>query len=972
MEELRIFHRLLGKARGMQMVNPWLVAVWHDVVGLPLRHLSPLLFLLQSGLQPDHRVREGSLVYPCTTFKTWCQQAKSDKGRKMLVDIVLVEAALGDAADPGRPLQDSSPCPSIYLIPGHQPSTPLVIYFQRHISAIIVNDCEPLKETLHCFLSPIDLSTDVPSLVQDIWHLDRGNHEEGVECQLQAQQQLSAALRLLLGALLASAVCLLHQCQPPLGVRCLAYLQVASALEKMTLNLDVLLATCRVIDALQMVRKHGYLPGLEQLLGCVMALARKLKVWEAHAKLELLLQVPLSVAEEDQLVSCFCDLVDPTWTYHVVQDFLQCGRPHAALSLTGCIQEQFRERRTQQSYLPEVRRKVSATKVLVQSFMRSMPPPASQLNTAALRRNESGAPVQYPGSVTTLVLHKSTTPRLTTQVTSVSVTIDAAEVSKPPAMPSAPDNVAESESYASMYTPAVSHYTQQSRLKEDVASILSTPSVVLWDSHPRVTTSATRPSKSILASILERRPVDLPPVVATPVPPRGSGEKHAGAFLTPTELGEDVQPTPADPSDRRRRFAFSNSNSSQASHELDTAGQSLGDSFMPSPPVEQGSCSNETEIFSDRSSHFVTPMDSDSDDSGTDLHGSTPRPFNSPQPTPEQPGLNLQHPSSLQPAPSAQSRSSDPDTDGEKAAGPGSSQTSFLERKALLPEFLIQEAARCLYLPTAGISTATRPVQPEAKESLPQPASAGAVPSLAESVEMSDEEDLDETPLMDSYESTVPESKSRPHCPLHGADLSSGPVVTAPEEEMALPSWAAAAAHFLTAQFSTAQFCTAQVSTAQVSTAQFGTAQFGTAQFGTAHVCTAHVSNSDVGTPDVGATNFGTAKFSTAYFCTTHVRIAQVSTSQFRMPAEAEEATPFAATDGTELVEDPQIRACSQASAVTLRLPAFAASREQQTPEEEDEPVIEQHAIIISAFEAPEREKEEEEEDGVILSDTSS
>ncbi|KAK8772977.1 hypothetical protein V5799_012490 [Amblyomma americanum] len=556
LEELRILYRLLGKAQGMQMANPRLVTVWHHVTSLLFKHLLALHFLLQSRFLPDHRVSESCLVYPCTALQTWCQQAKSDQGRNLLVDIVLVEAALGDTADPRTPLPEGYQPPSIYLIGGLEHWTPL------HIYATIFHEYPLVKRKLKHLSSGFDLSTEVQNFVQDIWHLNHGKYEERVESRLQVQQQACAELRPLMGALWAPAVRLLTQCQPPLALRCLDCLQVAYATEQINLQLDLLLANCRVIDTLEEVRRHCHLSNLQQLLGCVKTMAKNLKVWEAREQMELFLQAPLPAAEEEQLVSCFCELVDPTWMRHVLQHFRQTGRPHAAFPLNGCLQELFREVRAQQSNLPEVRRKVFETQALVPSFMMSMSPPASQLKATARKQNQFGAPVQYPETVPTRVPLKGTTPRLPTQVTSARVTLYVAEASKPPARPSAPDKVAESESYASMFTPTVGHCTPRSLLEKDVGSILCTPSVILWHSHHRVTTSATQQSKSILSFNLKRRPVELPPVVATPVLPRGSEEKHAGACLTRTELGEDVQLIPADPSDRRLRFSISDSNSS--------------------------------------------------------------------------------------------------------------------------------------------------------------------------------------------------------------------------------------------------------------------------------------------------------------------------------------------------------------------------------------------------------------------------
>ncbi|KAK8785390.1 hypothetical protein V5799_008243 [Amblyomma americanum] len=221
----------------------------------------------------------------------------SDQGRKL--DVVLVEADFRDAAGPRSPLREGYPPPSIYLIPSLEPWTPHVVtyYLLLHISATIFHDYRPVKEKLKCFPSPFHLSTDVQSLVEDIWHLDHGNHEERVECLQQAQQQASAALRPLLDALWAPDVRPMLPCTPPLALRCPDHLQVAFAPEQMALQLDVLLANCRVIDAVELVHWHGHLTSQEQLLGCVMALTRKLNVWEARDQLELILQVPLSAAD---------------------------------------------------------------------------------------------------------------------------------------------------------------------------------------------------------------------------------------------------------------------------------------------------------------------------------------------------------------------------------------------------------------------------------------------------------------------------------------------------------------------------------------------------------------------------------------------------------------------------------------------------------------------------------------------------
>ncbi|KAK8768799.1 hypothetical protein V5799_014736 [Amblyomma americanum] len=207
---------------------------------------------------------------------------------------------------PAVPRERATP-PSIYLIRSLEPWSPHVVtyYVLLHISATIFHDYRPVKEKLKCFSSLFHLNTDVQSLVEDIGHLDHGNHEEWGECLQQAQQQANAELRPLLGALWAPAVRLVLQRQPPLALRCPDHLQVAFVSEQMTLQLDVLLANCRVNDTVELVRWHGHRSRLGQLPACVMALVRKCKVWQVHEQLQLLLQVPQSSAEEDKLVSFF-------------------------------------------------------------------------------------------------------------------------------------------------------------------------------------------------------------------------------------------------------------------------------------------------------------------------------------------------------------------------------------------------------------------------------------------------------------------------------------------------------------------------------------------------------------------------------------------------------------------------------------------------------------------------------------------
>ncbi|XP_049522084.1 LOW QUALITY PROTEIN: protein ELYS-like [Dermacentor silvarum] len=774
LEELRILNRLLEHASNMQVDNRDVLCVWREVTGLLTGHLSVLLFLLQSGILPDHRVGEG-LAYPYGILSTWCQQARTDAGGRLLVD-VLMEAVLekSDDANPSGPLRGPYPPHSLqratdlYLLRGLEPWMPHVVtyYLLLDISSVIVLEYQEVKEELEDFPVVFNLGTDLLSIVQGIWYLDHGRHKEGTEKLLHSHSVATLSMRPLLSTLWAPVVRHLLRCgQAPLALRLLDHLKAVSTSEQMALQLDTLLANRRVVDALELVRRHSHLSSLDQLLGCIVAMARKAPSLEARTLFQEFLRVPLSAAEEEQLINFFCELADPTWMCHLILHFLECKRPHAAVTLTAGLRELFREGKAHRTYSSDVREQAFATLELVQGFMRLVPLPASQLNAAARRRSQSGKPVQHLGTLATRVPHKGTTPRLVTRVSALRATMDPAEASKPPKLPLPPIRLAASESRTRTPTSRGRRSSLHSGLEVEALSMLRTPPVKLWQGKTESTPSAAQPSTSTPASILKRRAVDLPPVTTTPVVRGNAPERDLGTCPTPVELDEDVCPTP-EPLVRRLRFAVSDSFSSENSHNLDATAESVeAESSQASQPEQQGSTEDqmsspkmEADLSSDRSSQFHTASESESEESVTDLQdnplepvpaSSTPKcpPASQPEATT---GLHA---------------------DGGKAPVLDASPTAGSSppgHKGLLPAFLIQETARRLHGPAGHDTTLAGSPRP-ADAAAPSQMAAAALPSSpAKSDTAADEEDLDGTPLADDDE-------NEPHLPPGSTDLGKGP-----------------------------------------------------------------------------------------------------------------------------------------------------------------------------------------------------
>ncbi|XP_070392114.1 protein ELYS-like isoform X1 [Dermacentor albipictus] len=929
LEELRILNRLLEQALGMQVDNRDVVCVWHEVTGLLVGHLSVLLFLLQSGVLPDHHVGEG-LAYPYGIVSTWCQQARSDAGGRLLVD-VLIEAVLekaDDANNPSGPLRVPYPphnlqrATDLYLLRGLKPWMPHAItyYLLLDISSIIVREYREVKEELEDFPAMFNLGTDLLSIVQGIWYLDHGNHKEGTEKLLHAHSVATLSMRPLLAALWAPVVRHLLRCgQAPLALRFLDHLKAVSTSEQMALQLDTLLANRRVVDALELVRRYSHLSSLDQLLGCIVAVARKAPTWEAHKLFQEFLRVPLSTAEEEQLVDFFCELADPTWMCHVILHFLECKRPHAAVTLAAGLRELFREGKAHRTYSPEVRQQAFATLEVMQGFLRLVPLPPSQLNAAARKRSQSGKPVQHLGTLPTRVPHKGTTPRLVTRASALRAAMDPAEASKAPKLPLPPVRFAASESHARTPTARGRRSSLHSGLEDEALSMLCTPPVKLWQGPTEQTPSAAQPSTSTPASILKRRAVNLAPVATTPGVRGNAPEGDLGTCPTPVQLDEDVCPTP-EPLVRRLRFAVSDSISSESSHNPDATAESMdAESALASQPEQQSSSEEQTssskveaDLSSDRSSQFQTASESESEESATDLQDNPLEPVPSAS-TPKFP-------------PTSQPVATDMHAEGGKAPVSDASPAagSSPGHKGRLPAFLIQETARRLHGPAGHDTTLAGSHGPGDEAAPSQPAAAAQPSSPAKSDNTADEEDLDGTPLADDDEGVGLAGENEPHIPPGSTVLAKGPSVL--PEETAAP------------QVPGDVLDKAKMSIGPVEATPL----------------------QDDGTELAEDASEPCSEWSAMSLPVPTFAFTERHTTRT-------EVTVVEEVVATTSSESDASRPCSERSAMSLRLPAFAAS-EGRTFKTEAGPVEE--VIVISASEAS--EGEQEDDDILILSDTSS
>ncbi|XP_077528996.1 uncharacterized protein LOC144141292 [Haemaphysalis longicornis] len=566
LEELSILHRLLEHACGMETGHPELVGVRCDAVRLLATHLQALLFLVHCEVLPDNHVATGLISYPYATLRASCLQARKDLGGTLLVD-VLIEATLakrkGAAAAPSVGWKEYPPpslqqATDVYLRRGLQPWAPhaLTYYLLLDLSAVFVEEHPAVQEKVERFLDVLSMGVDVQALVQGIWSLDHGSYREGLEHLQRAHSLAAPGLRPVLSALWGPAVrLLLGQGQASLAALGLGCLPAPSTREELTLQLDVLLANSRVIDALELVRKHGEFAGMDQLLGSLVAVAKRIGLRSAQQQLETLLQSPLEASEEEQLRGFFGELADPVWLSQAALHYLQCGQPRSALPLTTSLHEIFHEGRAQQPqqqqrpYPALVRKRATATVELMQSFLRIVPSAASKQDlpvhllegTALAQRQRRGTTLRLvPGG----------------DATGPSTKLPGYRASALPRSPSEP-TTDEQRSASSSFSEE-RRRSLLNRLEAEALSILHIPVVRPWQPRARAESDAAVPaSLTTPPSMLKRRAVAVPPLASTPTP------MEEGDTPPTPPLVDGIVPTSAKPPRRRLRFSISDSSLSE-------------------------------------------------------------------------------------------------------------------------------------------------------------------------------------------------------------------------------------------------------------------------------------------------------------------------------------------------------------------------------------------------------------------------
>ncbi|XP_077552313.1 protein ELYS-like [Haemaphysalis longicornis] len=742
LEEMSILHRLLECACGMDTDHPELVGVRCDVVGLLAGHLRALLFLVHCEVLPDNHVATGLISYPYATLRASCLQARKDLGGRLLVD-VLTEATLakreeGAAATPPGGWEEYPPpslqqATDIYLRRGLQPWAPhaLTYYLLLDLSAVFVDEHPAVQENVERFLDVLSMGVDVQALVQGIWSLDHGSYREGLEHLQRAHSLAAPGLRPVLSALWGPAVrLLLEQGQASLAVLGLGCLPAPSTREELTLQLDVLLANSRVIDALELVRKHSEFAGMDQLLGSLVAVAKRIGLRSAQQQLETLLRSPVKASEEERLRGFFCELADPVWLSQAALHYLQCGRPRSALPLTTTLREIFHEGRTQQQqqrpYPALVRKRAAATVELTQSFLRIVPSAASKQGTEG-GRGVLDLPVHLLGGTASAQRQRrGTTLRLASRsdATGPSTKLPgyrASVLPRPPNKPTTDEQQSASSSFSEERRRSLLR-----RLEAEALSILRTPVVHPWQPRARAESDSAVPAPlTTPASILKRTAVAVPPLTSTPTP-----MEEGDTPPTPPAV-DGIAPTSAKPTFRKLRFAISDSSLSEtgADHYSSTAttcSLELDQSRRNSEGMTSFTQSVSDGSNREHSSQFQTASESDVD-SSTELQEVSPEPVSPPS-------------GNASTVESANASGELDDDDQNVATKPAQIPFTLLKDRA--------PASQTRHLPEEqDVFVTGSPCEAVPRETLPLTESLNKDGAAADT-----EDDLDGTPLMDEEE----------------------------------------------------------------------------------------------------------------------------------------------------------------------------------------------------------------------------
>uniref|UniRef100_A0A4D5RZL2 Putative nuclear pore complex assembly n=1 Tax=Ixodes scapularis TaxID=6945 RepID=A0A4D5RZL2_IXOSC len=631
----------LGRCLASGDVDVELVDLRREVLSMVKNHVEVVLFLVDCELLPEQR-SSGAPAYPWPVLRDWYQRRREDFGLPLLVDVLVEKAGNSLPWDSGDyPPPSVQQALEVYLLRGLAPwaADALCLYFLLDVASFLKEEHSQVEKKLGRFPLAVGMSADLQSFVEAIWKLDHGFYKDGVESLLEATRLAESPVSALLSTIWPTVLRHLMAAEEyALAMRYMGRRNFSiETVDHVELHLDVWLANDRVVDALELVRDHEKLCGMDHLLRRIVALEHTMGDQVAKSRLELMLRLPLSRSEEDALSSFFHDLGQTTWLCHLIVHFVQGGRVEAAVPLADRLRDVFRGFKGHQFADSEAYQQAEAVLELVQAFLRVRPLSKTSYHRAAPCPTVSaGAPLQGP--IPTKVVHKGTTPSLASR-TMAQVGKETAGADKHPPPRGRqevvfPRFVPATISTSGPSTPVSAlHLTKrlslQSGLEADALSLLHTPPVKPWSPPAMVKGSSLGGARtSTPASILKPR-VSLARPIAI----------HAETPPTPPALPTEPCPTP-DAATRRLRFAMSDSSASDNGLDLEETPIDSSAPEQQSDAIRSREESVEQTVTSDESANcsFLTAAGSASDaESGTELEDESPRQVSAFHPqTPEQ------------------------------------------------------------------------------------------------------------------------------------------------------------------------------------------------------------------------------------------------------------------------------------------------------------------------------------------------
>lgn len=641
----------LGRCLASGDVDVELVDLRREVLSMVKNHVEVVLFLVDCELLPEQR-SSGAPAYPWPVLRDWYQRRREDFGLPLLVDVLVEKAGNSLPWDSGDyPPPSVQQALEVYLLRGLAPwaADALCLYFLLDVASFLKEEHSQVEKKLGRFPLAVGMSADLQSFVEAIWKLDHGFYKDGVESLLEATRLAESPVSALLSTIWPTVLRHLMAAEEyALAMRYMGRRNFSiETVDHVELHLDVWLANDRVVDALELVRDHEKLCGMDHLLRRIVALEHTMGDQVAKSRLELMLRLPLSRSEEDALSSFFHDLGQTTWLCHLIVHFVQGGRVEAAVPLADRLRDVFRGFKGHQFADSEAYQQAEAVLELVQAFLRVRPLSKTSYHRAAPCPTVSaGAPLQGP--IPTKVVHKGTTPSLASR-TMAQVGKEAAGADKHPPPRGRqevvfPRFVPATISTSGPSTPVSAlHLTKrlslQSGLEADALSLLHTPPVKPWSPPAMVKGSSLGGARtSTPASILKPR-VSLARPIAI----------HAETPPTPPALPTEPCPTP-DAATRRLRFAMSDSSASDNGLDLEETPIDSSAPKQQSDAIRSREESVERTVTSDESANcsFLTAAGSASDaESGTELEDESPRQVSAFHPqapeqgAPTRPGHNI-------------------------------------------------------------------------------------------------------------------------------------------------------------------------------------------------------------------------------------------------------------------------------------------------------------------------------------------